>query len=52
MARALGITRQEHTSEELRRLSGRCADGSQVRRLSGLGSAARFDLKRNVTPRE
>jgi transposase len=36
MARALGITRQEHTSEELRRLSGRCADGSQVRRLLAL----------------
>ena len=36
MARALGITRQEHTSEELRRLSGRCVDGAQVRRLLAL----------------
>jgi transposase len=36
MGTALGITRTEHTSAELRGLSARCADGAQVRRLLAL----------------
>jgi transposase len=33
MGTALGITRTDHTSAELRALSGKCTDGAQVRRL-------------------
>jgi transposase len=36
MGTALGITRTEHTSADLRALSGRCPDGAQVRRLLAL----------------
>ncbi len=36
MSRALEITRTDYTSAELRALSGRCADGAQVRRLLAL----------------
>jgi transposase len=36
MSAALGITRMDHTSTELRALSGKCADGAQVRRLLAL----------------
>lgn len=33
MGTALGITRTEHTSADLRAFSGKCPDGAQVRRL-------------------
>jgi putative transposase len=33
MSAPLEITRRDYTSAELRGLSGRCADGAQVRRL-------------------
>ena len=36
MSTALGITRRDYTSVELRALSSRCADGAQVRRLLAL----------------
>jgi transposase len=36
MGAPLGITRGDHTSAELRSLSGRCSDGAQVRRLLAL----------------
>ena len=36
MGAGLEITRSEYTSAELRGLSGRCADGAQVRRLLAL----------------
>src|SRR5689334_19980515 len=36
MSAALGITRTEYTSTELRALSGKCTDGAQVRRLLAL----------------
>ena len=36
MSAALGITRMDHTSTDLRALSSRCADGAQVRRLLAL----------------
>jgi len=36
MSAALAITRTDYTSAELRALSGRCADGAQVRRLLAL----------------
>jgi transposase len=36
MGAAVGITRTDHTSAELRGLSGRCSDGAQVRRLLAL----------------
>ena len=36
MGTALGITRMDHTSAELRALSGKCPDGSQVRRFLAL----------------
>lgn len=36
MGARLEITRREHTSAELRALSGRCSDGAQVRRLLAL----------------
>jgi transposase len=36
MGTALGITRTEHSSAELRAVSGRCPDGAQVRRLLAL----------------
>ncbi|HEY5410989.1 MAG TPA: IS630 family transposase [Caulobacteraceae bacterium] len=36
MGSPLEITRRDYTSAELRSLSGRCADGAQVRRLLGL----------------
>ena len=36
MSAALGITRRDYTSVELRALSSRCADGAQVRRLLAL----------------
>ena len=36
MGAALGITRDDYTSAQLRALSGRCSDGAQVRRLLAL----------------
>ena len=36
MGAGLEITRRDHTSAELRVLSGRCSDGAQVRRLLAL----------------
>src|ERR1700712_512612 len=36
MGAALGLTRTDHTSGELRALSGKCPDGAQVRRLLAL----------------
>ena len=36
MSAALGITRMDHTSTDLRALSSRCPDGAQVRRLLAL----------------
>jgi transposase len=36
MGAALGITRTEYTSAELRAICGRCRDGAQVRRLLAL----------------
>ena len=36
MSVALGITRRDYTSVELRALSSRCGDGAQVRRLLAL----------------
>ena len=36
MGAGVGITRTDHTSAELRALSGRCSDGAQVRRLLAL----------------
>ena len=36
MSAALGITRMDHTSTDLRALSSRCVDGAQVRRLLAL----------------
>src|SRR3546814_178849 len=36
MGARLEITRRDHTSTELRALSGRCCDGAQVRRLLAL----------------
>ena len=36
MSGALGITRADYTSAELRALGGRCSDGAQVRRLLAL----------------
>jgi transposase len=36
MSAALDITRMDHTSSDLRALSGKCADGAQVRRLLAL----------------
>ena len=36
MSAALGVTRRDYTSVELRALSSRCADGAQVRRLLAL----------------
>ena len=36
MSAALGITRIDHTSTDLRALSSRCPDGAQVRRLLAL----------------
>lgn len=36
MGAPLGITRTDYTSIELRNLSGRCSDGSQVRRMLAL----------------
>jgi transposase len=36
MSAALGITRMDYTSTDLRALSSRCADGAQVRRLLAL----------------
>jgi transposase len=36
MGAALSITRTEHTSAELRALSGKCPDGAQIRRLLAL----------------
>ncbi len=33
MSAAIGITRRDYTSAELRALSARCADGAQVRRI-------------------
>jgi len=36
MVAGLAITRTEHTSAELRALSGRCSDGAQVRHLLAL----------------
>jgi transposase len=36
MSAALSITRTEHTSADLRMLSGKCTDGAQVRRLLAL----------------
>jgi transposase len=36
MGTALGITRMDHTSAELRALSGKCPDSAQVRRLLAL----------------
>jgi transposase len=36
MSAALAITRTEHTSTDLRALSGKCTDGAQVRRLLAL----------------
>jgi transposase len=36
MGAALGITRTEHTSSELRAICSRCSDGAQVRRLLAL----------------
>ncbi len=41
MVAGLEITRRDHTSAELRALSGRCSDGAQVRRL--LASALILD---------
>jgi len=36
MSAALGITRTEHTSTDLRALSANCPDSAQVRRLLAL----------------
>jgi transposase len=36
MGAPLEITRPDHTSDELRRLCGRCSDGAQVRRMLAL----------------
>src|SRR5271166_1894223 len=36
MGTALGITRMDHTSADLRALSGKCPDRAQVRRLLAL----------------
>jgi hypothetical protein len=36
MGAALGVTRTDHTSAELRALSGKCPDSAQVRRLLAL----------------
>jgi hypothetical protein len=36
MSTALAITRTEHTSTDLRALSGTCTDGAPVRRLLAL----------------
>jgi transposase len=36
MGAALGITRTDHTSDELRSVGSRCRDGAQVRRLLAL----------------
>ena len=36
MSAPVGITRTDHTSGELRALSGRCSDGAQVRRMLAL----------------
>src|SRR5215204_1303920 len=36
MSAALGITRMEYTSTDLRAVASKCADGAQVRRLLAL----------------
>ena len=36
MSAALGLTRTDHTSGELRALSSKCTDAAQVRRLLAL----------------